>query len=104
MATETTPLSDEERAELEALRAEKARREEVARANAERAELERLKAERAQNERERAEDQRIAEVRARNSKLMEPDEDLHMPLAQKIVLIGLAVVVIAFVVSTVLGL
>ena len=41
------PLTDDERAELEALRAEKARREEAERARRERAELEALRAERA---------------------------------------------------------
>ncbi len=44
------PLTDEERAELEELRAEKARREEEARARRERAELERLRAEKEQAE------------------------------------------------------
>ena len=44
------PLTDEERAELEELRAEKARREDVARARRERAELERLRAEKEQAE------------------------------------------------------
>lgn len=43
--TKTSPLSDDERAELEALRAEKARREEEERARQERAELEALRAE-----------------------------------------------------------
>lgn len=47
MTDQNTPLSDEERAELEALRAEKARREEEERARVERAELEALRAERA---------------------------------------------------------
>lgn len=47
MTDQNTPLSDEERAELEALRAEKARREEEARARKERAELEALRAEQA---------------------------------------------------------
>ena len=42
---EATPLTDEERAELEALRAEKAAREEAERARKERAELEALRAE-----------------------------------------------------------
>lgn len=42
-----TPLTGDERAELEALRAEKARREEEERARAERAELEALRAEQA---------------------------------------------------------
>ena len=40
--TEASPLSDDERAELEALRAEKTRREEEERARQERAELEAL--------------------------------------------------------------
>ena len=44
------PLTDEERAELEELRAEKARREDEARARRERAELERLRAEKEQAE------------------------------------------------------
>lgn len=46
MTDQNTPLTDEERAELEALRAEKARREEEERARRERAELEALRAER----------------------------------------------------------
>lgn len=44
--TEASPLSDDERAELEALRAEKTHREEEERARQERAELEALRAER----------------------------------------------------------
>lgn len=47
MTDQNTPLSDGERAELEALRAEKARREEEERACKERAELEALRAEQA---------------------------------------------------------
>ncbi len=43
--SKNAPLTDEERAELEELRAEKARREERARARRERAELEQLRAE-----------------------------------------------------------
>ncbi|MCF2621969.1 hypothetical protein [Collinsella tanakaei] len=42
---QTAPLTDEERAELEALRAEKAAREQAERARRERAELEALRAE-----------------------------------------------------------
>lgn len=45
MADQNAPLTAEERAELEALRAEKARREEEERARRERAELEALRAE-----------------------------------------------------------
>lgn len=76
-------LTDDERAELERLRAEKADRE--------RAELERLRAE-ADAEREReAADAHIEKIRERNRKIMEPDDDdLRMPLAQKLVL-GLAI-------------
>ena len=63
----------------------------------ERAELERLRAEKA--ERERAEyDARVAEVRERNRRAMEPDEDLNMPPAQKVVLAVLALIVVAAVV------
>lgn len=45
---EATPLTDEERAELEALRSEKKAREEAEAARKEREELERLRAEKAQ--------------------------------------------------------
>lgn len=76
-------LTDDERAELERLRAEKADREH--------AELERLRAEAdAAREREAA-DAHIEKIRERNRKIMEPDDDdLRMPLAQKLVL-GLAI-------------
>lgn len=118
MADEAQPLTDEERAELEALRAEKAARE--------RAELEELRAQKnasahkasaqtptsqrpapqapaaqATAARRSAEDlaaeRRIAEQRERGARLMEPDDDLRMPLGQKIVLgvIALAAVLIA---------
>ena len=112
MADEVRPLSDEERAELEALRAEKAAREERERAARERAELEALRNESAQRsqpvKREAAaaaaraakaeEDRRIREQRERGAKLMEPDDDLRMPLGQKVVLgvIALLVVIILF--------
>ena len=100
MADEVRPLSDEERAELEALRAEKAAREERERVARERAELEALRSESAQQrqpaKREAAataaraaaaeEDRRIREQRERGAKLMEPDDDLRMPLGQKLVL------------------
>lgn len=63
-----SPLSDEERDELEALRAEKARRAEEERARVERAELEALRAEQAQVDAEilaeRAAQQRALEQRA----------------------------------------
>ena len=73
-------LTDDERAELERLRAEKADREHAAvRAEAD-----------AAREREAA-DAHIEKIRERNRKIMEPDDDdLRMPLAQKLVL-GLAI-------------
>lgn len=81
MAIDDTPLTDEERAELEQLRAEKAARE--------RAELEQLRAQHRSVPRQETDAQR----RARE--LMEPGDDLSMPVAQKIVLIVLAVIVLA---------
>ena len=100
MAQETLPLTDEERAELEELRAEKARREELERARQEREELERLRAERTTSpraastdaERERA--LLDAAARERGRKLMEPGDDLSMPLGQKVVLIVVALICI----------
>lgn len=103
MSNADAPLTDEERAELEALRAEKAAQEEAERARRERAELARLKAERERRERESVQDARDRELRERNAKLMEPDEDLNMPLGQKIVLIGIAVLAIVLVAMTVFG-
>ena len=103
MPTSDAPLSDEERAELEALRAERAEREAQEQARRERAELARLKAERGRLQRESAQDARDREIRERNAKLMEPDEDLNMPLGQKIVLAGIAAVVVLIVLMTVFG-
>lgn len=109
MSEEIAPLTDEERAELEALRAEKAARE--------RAELEALRRESARPAQpaqparqaqpkpapaprsaasprsESEEDRRIREARERGAKLMEPDDDLSMPLGQKIVLAVIALLV-----------
>lgn len=80
-------LTDDERAELERLRAEKADRERAA----ERAELERLRAEAAVEREREAADARVEKIRERNRKIMEPDDDdLRMPLAQKLVL-GIAI-------------
>lgn len=83
MAQTDGALTEEERAELEQLRAEKAAREDAERARRERAELERLRAERAA---------RAEEERARS--LMEPGDDLSMPVGQKIVLAGVAIAVL----------
>ncbi|MDO4538100.1 MAG: hypothetical protein Q4B54_08055 [Coriobacteriales bacterium] len=115
MAQEATPLTDEERAELEQLRAEK-------QARVERAELEALRAEqksadaapqtptkavepqpnvRAQSPRATSqaaeEEANIRAARERGRKLMEPGDDLSMPLGQKIVLIGVAIAVVVVV-------
>jgi hypothetical protein len=107
MSQDAAPLSDEERAELEELRAEKAALEAAERARKERAELERLRAQSAQREaiaqQEAMADARARAARERASKFMEPGDDLSMPLGQRIVLIGLALVVIAIVVALVLG-
>jgi len=104
-------LSDEERAELEALRAEKAARKKAEQDARERAELEALRKERdakealARQARQEAEqDARDAQLRERNRQLMEPDDDLRMPLAQKLVLAVLAFVVAAAIFYVVNGL
>jgi len=68
MADDDTSLSDEERVELEELRAEKAEREKRRNVAADRAELERLKADRAASEADRAEQRRIDEAKERGRK------------------------------------
>lgn len=131
-APQAAALTDAERAELEALRAEKERRElEALRAEKERAELEALRAEKtraaqaeAQAEAAVAEDaqlvaeqqraarqaaqqeaeqiRRIQEQRAKGRALMEPDEDdedIKMPLGQKIVIGTVVILAVIFVVS-----
>ena len=131
-APQATALTDAERAELEALRAEKERRElEALHAEKERAELEALRAEKtravqaeAQAEAAAAEDaqlvanqqraarqaaqqeaeqiRRIQEQRAKGRALMEPDEDdedIKMPLGQKIVIGTVVILAVIFVVS-----
>ena len=96
MADEQAPLTDEERAELERLRAEKAARENAAQAATQKAELERLRA-------EADADARDAARRERAREYMEPDEDLKMPLAQKLVLLFVALLIAWFVVQVVGG-
>lgn len=105
-----TNLSDAERAELEQLRAEKAARESEQAAAKERAELEALRAEKAAADERAAEaaqaqrdaekeaelDARDAAVRERAREIMEPDEDLKMPFAQKVVLFVIAVLIAWF--------
>ena len=131
-APQAAALTDAERAELEALRAEKERAElEALRAEKERRELEALRAEKtraaqaqAQAEVAAAEDaqlaadqqraarqaaqqeaeqiRRIQEQRAKGRALMEPDEDdedIRMPLGQKIVIGTVVILAVIFVVS-----
>lgn len=130
-APQAAALTDAERAELEALRAEKERRElEALRAEKERAELEALRAEKtraAQAEaavqaevdaaveseaqqraarqavqQEAEQIRRIQEQRAKGRALMEPDEDdedIKMPLGQKIVIGTVVILAVIFVVS-----
>ena len=92
--TEASPLSDDERAELEALRAEKARREEEERARRERAELEALRAEQqradAAKTREAERPAQVAPAKAaprpastQEKPVVDPD---HLTFGQKMVL------------------
>ena len=130
-APQAAALTDAERAELEALRAEKERAElEALRAEKDRRELEALRAEKtrvaqaeaavqaevdsaveseaqqraarqaAQQEAEQI--RRIQEQRAKGRALMEPDEDdedIRMPLGQKIVIGTVVILAVIFVVS-----
>ncbi|MBM6675301.1 hypothetical protein H6A07_00875 [Olsenella uli] len=97
-------LTDQERAELEELRAEKAARQQAEKDAAERAELERLRAQRAESEAARAAEARDAAARERGRKLMQPDEDdLRMPLGQKIVILAVVGVAAIWLAVTVLG-
>ncbi|MCR4871245.1 MAG: hypothetical protein K5859_08120 [Atopobiaceae bacterium] len=101
---DTNALTDDERTELEALRAEKAKREQAQAAAAERAELEALKAEAARTKSEAEHDRAIAEARERGRKMMEPDEDdLAMPIGQKIVIFAVVGIAIVFILMTVFG-
>ena len=98
-----TGLTDEERAELEQLRAEKAARQQAEKDAAERAELERLRAQRAADEAERAARTRDEQALARARALMEPDDDLRMPLGQKIVILAIVGVAAVWLAVTILG-
>lgn len=87
-------LTPEERSELENLRAEKAAREQQAADAAARAELEHLRAEKARTAEQAARDERSVERQQKAARAMEPDDDLRMPLAQKVVL-AVALVILA---------
>ncbi len=91
-----TELTDDERRELEELRAEKAKRQEAAKAAQERAELEHLRSEKAVAAKEQEEIRREQAQRERGRKLMEPDDDLKMPLGQKITIAAFAGFAIIF--------
>lgn len=99
MSDDARPLTDEERAELKSLRAEKAQRENARRIQAERIELERLKAEQATHD----EDARIRALKERNAKIMEPGDDLKMPLGQKVVLFGVLLIAVIIMLAMALG-
>ncbi|MDO4805641.1 MAG: hypothetical protein Q4A07_00190 [Coriobacteriales bacterium] len=103
MESDATPLSEDERRELEELRAQKREREEAEQAMRERRELERLRSEQAQASASRTADgnRRLREqaARERGRRLMEPGEDLSMPPGQKIVLAIVFLIVIGFVLA-----
>ena len=119
-APQAAALTDAERAELEALRAEKERRElealraEKTRAAQAAAQAEAAAAEDAQlvtaqqraarkaAQQEAKQIRRIQEQRAKGRALMEPDEDdedIKMPLGQKIVIGTVVILAVIFVVS-----
>lgn len=124
MADQTaTPLTDEEREELEALRAEKARRAEEERARVEREELEALRAEQERVAEERAARKAPAAKDASSRPAPQPaptpspkektfgermvtsstvDDDgiPTMPVAQKIIITVALVAVVAFIIYT----
>ena len=100
---DNTGLTDQEREELERLRAEKAERERADREAAERAVLERLRREQAAAREASDADRRAAEARERGRALMEPDDDLKMPLGQKIVILAVVGVAAVWLAITILG-
>lgn len=93
-------LSDSERRELEQLRAEKKAAEAAQKAAQEREELERLRSQKQAREQDAAREAQIAAARAHGAELMEPDDELHMPKGQKIVIALIVLFVLAFVVYT----
>lgn len=114
--TPTRPLTEDERAELEALRAEKARREQEARDRAERAELEALRAEqvaarvelRPAPERAAFDPRTLDEPGSKSfgermvtSDAVDDDGIPTMPPAQKLILVVCALAIIGFIVYTV---
>ena len=100
---ENTGLTDDERAELERLRAEKAERQRAEKDAAERAELERLRRERARSQEASEAERRAAAARERGRALMEPGDDLKMSLGQKIVILAVVGVAAIWLAVTILG-
>ena len=107
-APQAAALTDAERAELEALRAEKTRAVQAeAQAEAAAAEDAQLVANQQRAARQAAQQEaeqirRIQEQRAKGRALMEPDEDdedIKMPLGQKIVIGTVVILAVVFVVS-----
>lgn len=123
-----TPLTDEEREELEALRAEKVRRAEEERARAERAELEALRAEQGRVDAEILAERAAKQASAAKGAMPRPavqsapapgpkektfgermvtsnavdgDGIPTMPVAQKIIIAAALVAVVAFIIYTV---
>lgn len=97
-------LSDEEREELEQLRAEKARREQEQRDAQERAELQRLRAQRQRAEQDREAELRDARLRKRGRQMMQPDEDdLRMAPGQKAVILCVVAVAAVWLIASLLG-
>ncbi len=108
---DSTPLSDDERAELEALRAEKARREEAERARRERDELEALRAEAKPSQRPSSKPDAVAAQDPADKTFgqrmvtsSETDDDglPAMPPAQKIIIAVCIIAALGFVVYSVL--
>lgn len=108
---DSTPLSDDERAELEALRAEKARREEAERARRERVELEALRAEAKPSQRPSSKPDAVAAQdsadktfgqRMVTSSEIDDDGLPAMPPAQKIIIAVCIIAALGFVVYSVL--
>ena len=102
MTDEQTPLTAAERAELEQLRAEKRERERAAQVRRERAELEQLRSMHGAHER-KSDDGGAKETQKGKRSIMEPNDDLSMPLGQKIVLTAIALIVLAVIASIVLS-
>lgn len=108
---DSTPLSDDERAELEALRAEKVRREEAERARRDRAELEALRAEAKPSQRPSSKPDAVAAQDPADKTFgqrmvtsSETDDDglPAMPPAQKIIIAVCIIAALGFVVYSVL--